>query len=170
MRFVRHRRGLSTVVTSAMLLTGVVILGTAMVGWSQSNLNVFQLSLANNSANATNKINENLAIESIGFSKNIRPPGVNSNTVINATLTNIGTLPLKVTQMQINNTAVRTYWAGIGPGDQTFSPTIILPQKSYTIAAIIPNSLKWSSKSLSTITVMTERGSIFTTQAVAPVS
>jgi archaellum component FlaF (FlaF/FlaG flagellin family) len=161
MKFIKHRRGLSNVVTTAILLTSVAVMGTGIVAWSNGNLKVFEISLANTSVNATNKINENLAIENVGFCKNCRFPSFPSS-VINVTLTNTGTLPLKVTQIQINSTAVQTYWAS------TSLPTTILPQKSYLVSTIIPGGTTWSLKSLSTITVTTDRGSIFTTQAVAP--
>jgi hypothetical protein len=160
MKFLRHRRGLSNVVTAAMMLTAVAILGTGIVAWSNGNLRTFEISLVNTSANATNKINENLSIENVGFCKICRFPS--QFTVINVTLTNTGTLPLKVTQIQINSTVIQSYWAS------TSLPTNILPQKSYLVSTILPGSSKWSVKSPSTVTVTTDRGSIFTTQAVAP--
>ena len=162
MKFLRHRRGLSNVVTAAMLLTGVVIMGTGIVSWSKGNLNAFQLLLVNTSVNATNKINENLVIENVAFCKNCQFPAHQFN-VIEATLTNTGTLPLKVTQIQINSTVIQTYFSG-----GTSLPATISPQQSYLVESVLPGSMVWGSGKPSTIAVTTARGSIFTTQAAAP--
>lgn len=166
MKFVRHRRGLSNVVTMAMLLTGVTVMGTGLVAWSHGNLNAFQVELANTTSTVTNKINENLAIETVVFCKGCNtPPFSNANTIINVTLTNTGTLAVKVIKIQINSTTIQTYFYS------TSLPASILPQRSYTVSTILPNlpsQMYWDSKSLDTITITTARGSIFTTQVAAP--
>lgn len=162
MKYVRTHRGLSNVVTAAIMLTFVAVLGTAMVGWSNGNLKAFETSLVNTSSNMTNQINENFVIENVAFCKTCWSPPANS--VINVTVTNTGSLPIQVTQIQINGTAVTSY------KKSTTLPQVISPGQSYTVAALIPSSLKpsWYSKEPDTITVTTQRGNILTTQAAPP--
>lgn len=157
MKFVRHRRGLSNVITSVMLLTGVTIMGTSLVAWSQGNLQAFQVSLANTASSVTNKINENLAIENVYFCSANFCGGFLSQKGVNVTLTNIGTLAVNVTQIQINSTNYIK--------SSCCKSVIIFPTQSYTMTITTVN---WLSKDIDTITVTTARGSIFTTQAAPP--
>ncbi|MGI0069665.1 MAG: hypothetical protein ACREAN_05350 [Nitrosopumilaceae archaeon] len=145
-------------VTAAILLTSVAIIGSALVTWSNSNLKSFETLLVTNSANMTNQINENLVIENVAFCANCN--GANSRNVINVTLTNTGTLGVQVDKIQINSTAINTYFVNQGGN----LPAAILPQKSYTVTAQLPTNVIWHSKSLDTITITTHRGSTLTTQ------
>jgi len=175
MKFARRRRGLSNVVTMAIMLTSVAVMGTGLVAWSHGNLAAFQQGLANTASTTTDKINENLIIENIGFCKTCSFGFLGaSNGVINVTMTNTGTLALNVTQIQINNTiTIQRYANSIG---QPVSATslLILPQQSYIVSAVLPSppsvatQMKWSTRSPDTITITTARGSTFTTQATAP--
>ena len=172
----KTRRGLSAVVTSAILLTSVAVIGSALVGWSNSNLKVFETSLVTTSANMTNQINENLSIENIAFCVGCG----NSHSVINVTLTNTGTIPLRITQIQVNSTVIKSYYylstspfySSSCPPPQGTSqclPAVLLPKQSYLVSASLTSPLKsWASKTPDTITVTTARSSIFTTQAVPP--
>lgn len=165
----RHRRGLSNVVTSAILLTSVTVLGSGLVAWSNGNLSAFELSLANTSSAATNKINEALLIENVAFQmKGSLIPYIPANSIVNVTLTNTGTLSLNVTQIQFNNTIIQTYLSSTGQPVSTVLPARILPQQSLTVSTILPSPTTWHSKSSSTITVTTARGSIVTIQAAPP--
>ena len=171
MKFIKHRRGLSNVVTSAILLTSVTVMGSGLVAWSNGNLSAFELSLANTSSSVTNKINENLIIENVAFVQRGWIPFVAGHSVINVTLTNTGSLALNVTQISINSTTIQNYLSSSGMPVTTTLPVTILPKQSYTVSTILPSSpsqILWNSKSLDTITVTTKRGSIFTTQAAAP--
>ncbi len=152
------RRGLSTIVTAGIMLSAVAVLGSAVVTWSSGNLKAFETALSNTAAANTNKINELLTIENIVFCSNCAGSG--SNKVINVTLTNTGTIPVKISQIQINSTTITTFAKG------TTLPTNIMPKNSYTVAAQL--SSIWKSKSVDTITVTTARGSIYTTQAAPP--
>ena len=157
----KTRRGLSAVVTSAMLLTFVAVIGSSLVGWSNSNLKAFEVGLVTTSANMTNQINENLSIENIAFC--VSKCGAPKN-VINVTLTNTGTLPVRITQIQVNSTAIKSYFGTAS------LPATISPKQSYLVSAILASPLKssWASKIPDTITVTTARNSIFTTQGVPP--
>jgi hypothetical protein len=158
MRHFTSRRGLSTIVTTAILLTAVTILGTMIVAWSNGNLKSYETVLSNTASTNTNKINENLVIENIAFCANCDSSG--GNNVINVTLTNTGTVNVKINQIQINSTVITSY------SKSTTLPQNISPQNSYTVAAKL--STKWHSKSTDTITVTTARSLTHTTQAAPP--
>jgi hypothetical protein len=154
------RRGLSTIVTTALMLTAVSVLGSSLVAWSNGNLNVFETALSTTASNDTNKISETLNMENIVFCHNCASS--NGNNVINVTLTNTGTVGITINQIQVNSTIIHNYAKG------TTLPVNILPQNSYTIAAQLPTNSIWKSKEPDMITVTTARGSIFTTQAAPP--
>ena len=155
-----HRRGLATVVTTALMLTTVAVLGSALVAWSNGNLKVFETALSTTATNNTNKITENMNIENIAFCTSCGQ--ANSKNVINVTLTNTGTVGITVNQIQVNNTIIKNYAKG------TTLPANILPQNSYTVSAQLSSGTMWKSKNPDTITVSTARGSIYTTQAAPP--
>lgn len=153
------RRGLATIITTALMLTTVAVLGSALVAWSNGNLKVFETALSTTASNDTNKITESLSIENIVFCHSCN---TNGNNVINVTLTNTGTVGVTVNQIQVNGTMIKNY------AKNTILPTNILPQRSYTVAAQLTAGTIWKSKSPDTITVTTARGSIYTTQAAPP--
>ncbi|MEX0911197.1 MAG: hypothetical protein WDZ43_03600, partial [Nitrosopumilaceae archaeon] len=64
------RRGLAGVVTGAILLSAVGILGSGLVSWTNSNLSTHQQVLDSSYSKATNKINEFLIIENVWFGGN----------------------------------------------------------------------------------------------------
>lgn len=162
MRRLRKRRALSAIVTSAILLTATAVMGTGLVGWSNSNLKVFETALVTTYSNMTNQINENLSIEKIVFCVNCN--GNSKQNVINVTMTNTGTIPITVTQIQVNSTAINSYYAGTAS-----LPATIPPKQSYLVSATLTSPLKsWGSKMPDTITVTTARNSIFTAQGVPP--
>ena len=155
-----RRRGLTTVVTAALMLTTVAVLGSALVAWSNGNLKVFETALSTTASNDTNKVTENLSIENIVFCSNC--VSSKGNNVVNVTLTNTGTVGITVNQIQVNNTIIKNYAKG------TILPENILPQNSYTVSAQLSSGTVWKSKSPDTITVTTARGSTYTTQAAPP--
>ncbi|MGI0087195.1 MAG: hypothetical protein ACREBI_04475 [Nitrosotalea sp.] len=165
----KSRRGLSTVVTSALLLTAVAILGASMVSWSNSNLKSFETKLVNTTAGVTNQANENLVFENIVFCYGVNEkcplssaPPLTWNYGVNITLTNTGTVSVNVAQIQLNGTS---WGANLAPAAYTPTlPTTILPKQTITFE----QKWAWNHKSLQTISVVTSRGSIFTIQAVPP--
>lgn len=161
----RYRRGLSTVVTSAMLLSAVSVIGTGLVTWSNSNLKVYETSLANSTSSYTNQVSENLNIENVQFCHSNCPKSNHAVQSINITMTNTGTLGVTISQLQINGTIVNPT-APIPPVNPSpVLPYSVLPKNSITFGI---NNTKWNHGDLSTISVITKRGSTFTIQATAP--
>ncbi len=176
-KIIARRRALSTIVTTGILMGAVAILGSAIISWSNGNLKVFETALTTTAVNSTNKITENVAIENIVFCSNCGSAG--SKNVTNVTLTNTGTVGVKITQIQINSTVITSYYnsksypyssSSCPPpsGVSTCLPAVILPKQSYTISASFKYPAKWGSQKPDTITVTTARGSTFTTQAAPP--
>jgi archaellum component FlaF (FlaF/FlaG flagellin family) len=92
-----HRRGLASVVTSAILLSSVAILGVGLVGWSNSNLLSHQQNLENTFTQNINKLNEYVTFEKVWFG------GISPNKFVNVTVTNTGNVGLNVTSIQFVN-------------------------------------------------------------------
>ena len=152
-RNIHARRGLSSAVTGAMLLTAVALMGTGLVSWSNTNLKSHQQSLESTYSTYVNKINENLIIENVWF-------GTNPSKFVNITMNNLGSIGLEVTKIEFVN-----------PDDKTilnvfsaFSDQKIFQKQSNSTK--IPYN--WESDSPIEIVVTTSRGSIYTTQVMPP--
>jgi len=94
-RHKKTKRGLSTIVTSAILLSAVAIMGIMVVGWANSNLITHQIKLEETFSDTYNKLNEKMLIEHVWFG--------NTGPSINITINNIGTIGLNVTTIKITN-------------------------------------------------------------------
>ncbi|MEO9278184.1 MAG: hypothetical protein ABI340_10455 [Nitrososphaera sp.] len=145
------RRALSTVVTTAMMLTAVAVIGTGVVLWSNSNLRTFENNLAISASNNTNKINEVPLIEDVQLD-----PHGGAKDRVNVTVSNVGNVGFRVTTITISDsgqTKVNTVASGNIPihSSQTFS-----------------YSYNWQSNLITTIQVRTARGTVISTQAVHP--
>jgi archaellum component FlaF (FlaF/FlaG flagellin family) len=159
------RRGLSSVVTSAIMLSAVAVLGASIVGWSNSNLATFENALANSTASYSNEVNENLNIENVQFCHSECPKSNHQVQSINITLTNTGTLGVIISKLQINSTVVTPTAPIPAVNPPPVLPYSLLPKGSITFGI---NNTKWNPNDLSTVSVTTKRGSIFTTQVTAP--
>lgn len=95
MKFVR-RRALASIVTSAILLSSIAIMGVGLVGWSNSNLLSHQKNLENTFSKNINKLNEHIVFEKIWF-------GTNPSKYVNVTVTNTGNVGLNVTNIEFVN-------------------------------------------------------------------
>ena len=146
---VSSRRGLSTVVTGAIMLSAVAVLGTMVVAWSNTNLFANQQSLEASFSAKYNKINEFIIIENIWF-KQTAPKE------INITINNAGNIGLNVTEIKIDNSthvnSTKITNGGLAPG------------KSYNTEI----RYEWKDSKPLDILITTERGSIFRTQELPP--
>ena len=142
----RCRRGFASVVTGAILLSAVTLLGSGLVSWTNSNLSTHQQTLQSSYSTATDKINEFLIIENVWF-------GQNPQKFVNITMNNVGNVGLNVIKIELTNSTDRM--------EYQFSD-VILPKKSYS--ELIP--YEWGNNELVDITVTTVRDSIYKTQAL----
>jgi archaellum component FlaF (FlaF/FlaG flagellin family) len=92
----RNRRGLATVITSAIMMSAVCVLGSAGVVWSQSSLTTQQVEMTNTVENYSNKLNESLSFEYVYC--NSSP----CETII-VIVTNNGRVGLAVTEISISD-------------------------------------------------------------------
>ena len=163
-RSVSYKRGLATVVTSAIILSAVSIMGVMMLSWSNSTLLTKQMEIEEVFSTQINKINEDILIENIWFATPSLPSMAENH--LNVTLSNIGILGLNVTTIRVTNVTagnntnnVFDYPEG---GDYTDMGII----KSATISKNV--TYPWQSGDELNVLVFTNRGNQFITQVVAP--
>ena len=154
---IKIRRGLSTVVTSAIMLSAVSIMGTMMLIWSQTSMTDQKMEIEEIFNTQLNKINEDLLFENIWFAL---PAGSMSDNHLNVTLTNIGILGLNVTTIRVTNvTAGNTDYV-----DYQYTDLGIIKSGSISQNVTYP----WQSGDELDVLVFTGRGNQFITQVVAP--
>ena len=144
------RRGLTTVVTSAIMLTAVAIMGSGVVSWANSSLFGHERALESSYSTNVNKINEYLTVENVWFG------GTAPNQFVNITMNNPSTIGLNVTQIQLKTSTTST--------NHQFTNQPVLPKSSTSIQF----SYAYANKVPINIYITTARGSIFTTQALPP--
>ncbi len=144
----RKRRGIATVVTSAIMMSAVVILGSAGVVWSQTSLNSQQVEMANSVDDYINKLNESMVYEYVYCSDD--PCG----TII-VVLTNVGDVGFDVTKISISDKI--SGFTKIHP----VSNDSIMPDNSIVVSI---NDPSFSSYSVLDVMVETSRGNIIQTQ------
>ena len=86
------RHALSTVVTGAIMLSAVAVLGTFVVSWANTNLFSHQQKLQDTYSTNVNKLNEKLIIENVWRS---------TPNTIDIFMNNVGSIGLNVTQVTI---------------------------------------------------------------------
>jgi len=149
----KSTRALSTIVSSAILLSAVAMLGIGLVSWSQSNLTDKQTALETAFSINVNKLNEDVLIEHIWFG------GTGPTKFLNVTLSNTGLIGLNVTEIKLvnstTNAKIATYPitnGGMQP-DEYFSTNFLFD---------------WNSNKPFNVVVTTYRDVIFQTQVLPP--
>jgi len=142
------RRGLTTVITSAIMMSAVVILGSSGVVWSQTSLNAQQVEMTNSVDGYINKLNESMMYEYVYCSDD--PCG----TII-VVLTNVGDIGLDVTKISISDKI--SGFNKIHP----VSNGSIMPDNSIVVSINDPSFLSYS---VLDVMVETSRGNIIQTQ------
>jgi hypothetical protein len=148
-----NRRALVNVVTSAIILSAVSIMGVMILGWSNSSLATQKQAIEEVFSTQTNKINEDVIFDNVWFSTTC--PG----NCVNVTMSNVGTLGLNVTEMKFINRVTLAELKIF-----TYTDAGIIPSGSFSTNATYP----WISGENINIIVFTERGNQFTTQVIAP--
>ena len=144
----KTRRAISSVITSAILLTATTLMGTGMVSWSNTNLSAYTTSLSNTFSNNINSLHENLVIENVWF-------GNNPSKFLDVALTNTGSIGLNVTDIKLTSSVSSL---------DVPSKIIVFP-KHQSVTQILYD---WSSNVPITVTITTSRGTIFTSQVMSP--
>lgn len=152
MKSFTNRRALSTVVTTAIMLTAVAVIGTGVVTWSNYNLRTFENNLITSASNNTNQISEIPIIENVVFVPYIVIP---PNQYVNTTITNIGTIGLTVKTITITDPTHVISYPIVSGNINPKSSKLFSNQFPYTQGVPI------------TIQVITARGTIISTQAVS---
>ncbi len=141
------KRGLSTVITTAILLTAVSMMGIYLVGWSNSSLINQQIKLENSFNDKINKLNEDIFIENVWFD--------DDPYFINITINNVGVVGLNVTQIKLVNSSDTSIFAITDGG--------VVPKNTYSFQ----DTYVWVKNEIVDIYVTTARDRIFTTQVTA---
>ena len=144
---IRPKRGLSTVVTTAILLSAVSIMGIYLVGWSNSSLLNDQIRLENSFNDKINKLNEDIFIENVWFN--------DDPYTVNVTTNNVGIIGLNITQIKLVNSSDTTVFAITNGG--------VIPKNTYSFQ----DTYVWVKNEIVDIYVTTARDRIFTTQVTA---
>lgn len=145
----KSRRGIATIITSAILLTAVAIMGSGVVVWSNSNLSGHENAIQSTYSTNVNKINEYLTVENVWF-------GNNPSKFVNITMNNPSSIGLNVTQIQLITSA--------GTFTQQFTHQQVFSKNSASVQFSYP----YTSKTPVNIYITTGRSSIFTTQVLTP--
>ena len=144
----RKRRGIATVITSAIMMSAVAIMGSSGVVWSQSTLTSQQMEMTNSVDNYSNKLSESMMFEYVYCSDD--PCG----TIV-VVLTNVGDIGLDVTEISISDKI-----SGFNK-IESISNGKIMPDGS--IVKTITEPL-FSSYSVLDVVITTSRGNIIQTQ------
>ncbi len=147
----KRRRGIATVVTSAILLSAVAVMGVVLVAWANTNLFTQQAALEASFSEKMNKLNEDLLVEHIWFGG--IPSGC-TKCIVNVTFNNVGTIGLNVTEIKIKNSTdvlLLTITDGgiVSGGDYSIQESFVYDPNETT-----------------DFTITTNRGNIFTAQEV----
>ena len=148
----KKRRALSGIVTSAILLSAVSVMGLMIVIWANSNLQTHQAELDQTFADNHNKINERILIEHVWFGSSLAS--------INVTMSNTGTLGLNVTEIQIQEIdggQIQSF---------TFSDGGILKGGELSVNKTM--NPVWIADTAYEISIITNRGNIFSTEVLSP--
>ena len=145
-RQARQRRALATIVTSAIMMSAVTMMGSAGVVWSQSSLNEKQEEMTDIAVDYMNKLNESLVFEYVYCTSD-------PCEQINVILTNVGHVGLEVSKVTISTS-----------GFSKIHPVLngqIMPDHSIAIPI---NDAGFSSYNILNVMVETNRGNIIQTQ------
>jgi len=99
---VHGRRGVSTVVTTLMLVVATGVIGSALAAWSNYSFATQSSQVSNQTASRINLVKENFVVEDVWFY--IKQPG--NVYSANVTIRNTGDLAITVSKIYVNNTQV----------------------------------------------------------------
>ncbi|MFY3741155.1 MAG: hypothetical protein HMLIMOIP_001603 [Candidatus Nitrosomirales archaeon] len=150
----KRRSGFGTVVSSLIMVVAVAMLGSVVLIWANSSLNVERTKIANDFETNSNLLRESFIIEDIWLYK--------SANSVNVTLRNLGDLAINATAVNITarDSTGNVACSGSPPCTQEVPLNGVMQSKE-TLSIKVDNiywnhpSTKWLD-----ITVTTERGTI----------
>jgi len=144
----RQRRGLATVITSAIMMAAVCMMGSAGVVWSQSSLSSQQADMTNTASDYMSKLSESLIFEYVYCTSD-------PCNQINVVITNVGHVGVDITEISLSDKT--SGFAKIQP----VTNGQILPEQSIKITV---DDTSFSSYNTLDVTVNTSRGNNIQTQ------
>jgi archaellum component FlaF (FlaF/FlaG flagellin family) len=146
--FGKHtRRGLTSVVTGAIMLTAVAVMGSGVVSWANGSFFTHKEILEETHSDNLNKIQEYLVIENVWF-------GTNPQKFVNITFANVGEIGVDVKRIELINST-----QNIGYQQNNLE---VFPKKSNSIVV----QYEWKDGIPIDVVFTTTRDSIFKTQAL----
>jgi len=142
----KRKRGIATVVSTAIILSAVSIMGVFLIAWANTNLYTQQAELQSTFSTQMNKLNEDLLVENIWFGT--------TPSMVNVTITNVGSIGFNVTEIRIQNSTDTL--------DFSYSDGGVLPSGDYSIE----ESYYWDAGETVDFRITTDRGNLFTAQEV----
>ncbi len=146
------KRALSTIVTTAIILSAVAIMGSLVVGWANMKLGAQEEALSLTFNNNINKLNEDFVIENVWYDY------VLGN--VNVTVTNVGILALNVTEIKFTD-----------PSDYSDLETLSITDGRILVQKSLSTNVTYSGLTSGVpfnVVVTSERGNIIQKQVLPP--
>ncbi len=147
-----RKRALSTIVTTAIILSAVAIMGSLVVGWANMKLGAQEQALSLTFNQNINKLNEDFAIENVWYDY------IYDN--VNVTVTNVGILALNVTEIKFTD-----------PSDYNDLVTMKITDGRILVQGLLSTNVTYSgltSGDAFNVVVTSERGNIVQKQVLPP--
>ena len=144
------KRGLSVIVSSAILISAVAVMGTSVTLWSSSISSQKQASLEESFATSVNKLDEHITIEKVWFD-------TSPVKLVNVTLSNTGIVGLNVTEIKSVDSKTRNTLAALSITDGGL-------RLGEIYSAVL--TYNWIDDASFEIIVNTARGNIFRAQVI----
>ena len=151
---IKIRRGIANIVSSAIILSAVSIMGVMMLAWANTSMIQQQMEIESVFNTQMNKINEDLIFENIWFGI---PAGVMTENHLNVTMTNSGVLGLTITEIHVTENNNQEFIYPVTNGGMAKSASLS-----------VNATYAWNSNDELEILVLTQRGNQFITQVIAP--
>lgn len=145
--FANNRRALSTVITTAIMLSAVAMMGSFLVLWSNSTFSSHKMVMESAYSSKLNKLNEFLVIENVWF-------GQSPAKFANITMNNAGSVWLNVTKIQLVSS---------GNGQAFFFNNVAIAPNTSNSTEI---TYDWTDNVPISVIVTTARDSIYRIQAI----
>ena len=147
-----RKRALSTIVTTAIILSAVAIMGSLVVGWANMKLGAQEQALSLTFTESINRLNEDFIIENVWYDY------VLNN--VNVTITNVGILALNVTEIKFTD-----------PSDYSDLVTMKITDGRILVNDLLSTNVTYSGLTAGdafNVVVTSERGNIIQKQVLPP--